>query len=601
MPPHFAKFVASRLHEISKLTFIILLGSALAVASQVAIKPGTDIVSVVNSSPAGTTFIIYPGTYRLTSPIAPKDGDTFIGQTACAPPKTACPAVLSGSKLLTSFQHSGSYYYVTGQTQQGEIFITTTQCLKGYPGCLYAEDLFFDGKPLLHVTSLSEVSPGTWYFDYPNQTIYFYDNPAGHRVEASATPAAFRSTANNVTIKYLTIEEFAAPVTLAAIGMRDAPSTKKGANWVTEYNEIMLNHGAGVRVNFGSQVLNNYIHTNGNFGVQGGTLINFPMGITPPSVPSRILIQGNEIAFNDFAFVKPDYGAGGVKVGNTRGVVLRNNYIHNNLGTGFHADTNNIDTVAEGNTINDNTEQGLFNEVGYAATFRNNVLRRNGYTHANHDEWMYGASILSSASQSVEAYCNTVEVSAQGGNGMNVIAQARPGYVSKNNYYHHNTVIFDGNSGWNGGAYNDPAQTNFFKVNHFDYNRYHVTGMAQSSFPWEKKLNPFPGFQNKGAETHGSADTNYKISAPTVAITAPAEGANVSGTVKVTGTAKDGVAITKVEFYQDWKLKSTASGTSPFTFDWNASAVAAGSHVLTAMAYNADGIRSCYAVQVTVP
>jgi hypothetical protein len=592
---------SSLCQTISKLVLIISCGSGMALAAaQVTIQPGTNIVTAVNNAAAGTTFVIYPGTYRLTAPIVPKTGDTFIGQTACAPPTTSCPAILSGSKLLTSFQHSGSYYYVTGQTQQGETLITTTQCLPGYLACLYPEDLFFDGVPKLRVTALSDVGPGTWFFDYANQTIYFSDNPTGHTVETSATPAAFQSSANNVTIKYLTVEEFAVPVLLGAIGMNDTISPTLGANWTTEYSEIMLNHGSGVKVVFGSQVLNNYIHNNGNLGVGGGTLMG-ALTVTPPSVTSGILVEGNEVSYNNYAYVKPNYGAGGVKFGNTRGAVLRGNYIHDNLGSGFHADTNNINTLAEGNTINDNTEEGLFNEIGYAATFRNNVLRRNGYTHPDHNEWMYGANILSSVSQGVQAYCNTVEVSSQGGNGMDISAQPRAGYTSGNNYYHHNTVTFDGNEGWNGALNGDRAETQFYSLNRFDYNQYHVPGMTQSSFPWEQKSNAFATFRSMGPEPHGTADTNYQASAPTVAITSPADQATASGTLSVAGTATGSLAISKVEFYVDWTLQSTAGGTSPFNFSWNTSGATAGAHTLAAMAYNTDGISSCNAITVNVP
>lgn len=577
------------------------LASTLASAGTVAVKPGANIVSLVNSSPAGTTFVIYPGTYRLSVPIAPKTGDKFIGQTACAPPKTVCPAVLSGSRLLTKFQRSGSYYYATGQTQQGQIYITATQCLPGHLGCFYSEDLFFDGKPLLHVTDLSQVVSGTWYFDYANNTIYFYDNPVGHVVEASVAAAAFQGNGNDVTIQGLTIKEFAAPITAGAIGMYGgAASTRAAANWIIQNNEILLNHGDGVRINFGYRILNNYIHDNGNLGIGGGTLIG-AITTAPESTPSNILIQGNEIAYNNYAEVKPDFGAGGVKIGNTRGVSLIRNYIHDNLGTGFHADTNNIDTLADGNTVEDNTEEGLFNEISYSATFRNNVLRRNGYVHADHNEWMYGANILSSTSHDVTAYCNTVEVSAEGGNGMNIIAQGRTGYTSANNYFHHNTVIFDGASGWSGGANADPLETQFFALNHFDYNRYHLPGMAQSAFPWQKALNDFSKFQTVGAEPHGTADTNYRVSAPVVSITAPANGSAASGTLSLTGTATDSVAVSKVEFYVDWVLKSTDGGTSPFRFSWSTTGMAAGSHVLAAMAYNTDGIRSCNAITVTIP
>jgi len=577
------------------------LSSTLASAGTVAVKPGANIVSLVNSNPAGTTFLIYPGTYRLTAPIAPKTGDRFIGQTTCAPPNTACPAILSGSRVLTSFQHSGSYYYATGQTQQGQTLITSAQCMSGYPGCMYPEDLFFDQKPLLHVTSLADVVSGTWYFDYSTKTIYFYDNPSGHTVETSVIPAAFQSTANDVTIEYLTIKEFAVPTTLGAIGISGNASTTLGANWVIDDNEVLLNHGAGVRVNFGYRIVNNYLHNNGELGISGGTLTNAgPDGLTAPSLASGILIQGNQIAYNNYSYVLPESGAGGVKLGNTRGVVLRGNYIHNNLGDAFHADTNNIDTLAEGNTVSYNTEQGLFSEIGYSAIFRNNILVGNGYTHPNGTDWLYAASILSSNSQNVSAYCNTIEVVAQGGNAMSIIEQSRPGYSAQGNYFHHNTVIFEGNSGWSGLA-TPLTDAAFYTSNKSDYNQYHEPNLTTHSYPYMKAVHDFAQFQADGAEPNGTADTNYLSNAPVVTITSPAEGATVSGTVAIKGTATDSAGIGKIELFLDWNQIATASGTSPFTLDWNASNATAGAHIVTVMAFSTSGVRSCYATNVNVP
>jgi hypothetical protein len=584
------------IRKVTTLALIAFCGAAVAVcqAATVNISPGMDIPSVVNANPAGTTFVIYPGTYRLGARISAKNGDIFIGQTSCAPPQTPCTAILNGSRLLTSFKTSGVYYYVTGQTQQGQVTITTAQCQNPYPGCLYPEDLFFDDKPLVHVTTLADVGPGKWFFDYPANTIYFYDNPAGHKVETSVTPAAFDpGPANNVTIKGLTVEKFATPIVFGAVaGALGSPSSTTGANWLIENNEIRLNHGDGVRINFGSRILNNYLHNNGDLGVGGGTASG--------TLASGVVIQGNEISYNNYAHVKPTSGAGGAKFGLSLGLVFRGNYVHNNEGDGFHADMGVVNALVDGNTITDNTEQGAFHEISFAATYRNNKLLRNGYIYPNGTDWLYAANLLSSNSQNVEAYCNTVEVSAQGGNGIDIIAQDRPGYVSNNNHFHHNVVVFQGNSGWTGGA--SPNQANFFSVNRFDYNTYHLPDLSRHAFLWDKATNTFAQFQAAGQDTHGSADTKYTTVVPTVVITSPTDGSTVAGTVGITGNAQDSTSISKVELYVDWSLKSTEAGSSfPFNLTWNTSGVSAGKHTVAAMAYNAEGVRACYAVTVNVP
>ncbi|MGB6842270.1 MAG: hypothetical protein WBE16_14870, partial [Candidatus Sulfotelmatobacter sp.] len=213
-------FVPRRNFTILALIAFCSLAVAVSQAATVEIHPGQDIPSVVAANPAGTTFLIYPGLYRLVEHIVPKNGDSFIGQTACAPPQTSCPAILSGSRrvgYLATF--NGKNYQVTGQTQQGIMSEPTDACEPGFLACNRPEDLFFDSVPYQHLyaTSMPAIGPGQWWFDYATHTIYFHDNPAGQTVETSVLDTAFQSLANNVTIQYLTIKEFASPIQRGAV------------------------------------------------------------------------------------------------------------------------------------------------------------------------------------------------------------------------------------------------------------------------------------------------------------------------------------------------------------------------------------------------
>ncbi len=75
---------------------------------------------------------------------------------------------------------------------------------------------------------------------------------------------------------------------------------------------------------------------------------------------------------------------------------------------------------------------------------------------------------------------------------------------------------------------------------------------------------------------------------PTVAITAPASNAAVSGTVSVTASAADNVGVTKVEFYLNGILKVTDTST-PYLYSLSSTALAAGTNTLMAKAYDAAG------------
>jgi hypothetical protein len=99
---------------------------------------------------------------------------------------------------------------------------------------------------------------------------------------------------------------------------------------------------------------------------------------------------------------------------------------------------------------------------------------------------------------------------------------------------------------------------------------------------------------------NGSGGGGGDTTAPTVSITAPANGATVSGTVSVTASASDNVGVTKVEFYLDGVLKSTDT-TSPYSWSWDTTTAANGTHSLTSKAYDAaNNVGTSAAVSVTV-
>ncbi|WP_224368939.1 Ig-like domain-containing protein [Hyalangium versicolor] len=78
------------------------------------------------------------------------------------------------------------------------------------------------------------------------------------------------------------------------------------------------------------------------------------------------------------------------------------------------------------------------------------------------------------------------------------------------------------------------------------------------------------------------------LSPPVVGFTSPAEGATLTGTVTVSGTATDDVGVTKVELY-DGATLVTYKTTAPYNISWNTRTAANGSHPLTLKAYDVAG------------
>jgi chitodextrinase len=87
--------------------------------------------------------------------------------------------------------------------------------------------------------------------------------------------------------------------------------------------------------------------------------------------------------------------------------------------------------------------------------------------------------------------------------------------------------------------------------------------------------------------------------APSVSLTAPAAGANVSGTVSVQADASDNVGVASVQFLLDGNSLGAADTSAPFSASWDTTAAANGSHTLSARARDAAG-NSTTATNVTV-
>src|SRR5439155_511657 len=97
------------------------------------------------------------------------------------------------------------------------------------------------------------------------------------------------------------------------------------------------------------------------------------------------------------------------------------------------------------------------------------------------------------------------------------------------------------------------------------------------------------------ATTPAPADTTP----PAVSITAPANGATVSGTITVSATASDNVGVAGVQFKLDGANLGAQDTTAPYSVSWNSTASTNGSHTLTAVARDAAG-NSATSAAVTV-
>jgi glucose/arabinose dehydrogenase len=96
---------------------------------------------------------------------------------------------------------------------------------------------------------------------------------------------------------------------------------------------------------------------------------------------------------------------------------------------------------------------------------------------------------------------------------------------------------------------------------------------------------------NSAASNEASGTVTGDATAPTVAITAPAEGATVSGSVTITATASDNVGVVGVQFKVDGLNVGAEDTSAPYSAAWDTTTAANGSHEVTAEARDAAGNR----------
>jgi len=427
-------------------------GERASTGSVYYLTPGSNVAAAVQNAPAGSTFHLAAGTYRMQS-IVPKNGDHFIG---------APGAVVSGARRLTTWDHSGALWSVGGQTQRG--FISNFQCLPDHPACNLSQDLFIDDAIQRRVTRLSDVATGSWYFDTAAHRIYITTDPTNHRVETSVAPLAFSGPAANVTIDGLIVEKYATPAGNGAV------AGDSGSAWIMRSSELRYNHGAGAVLGNGMQLLDSHVHHNGLDGVEARYV-------------SDVLIQDNEISYNNTAGFHTYCCGGASKFWSTLRLTARGNYVHHNYGKGLWTDTDNRQTLYEQNTVTSNSDQGIYHEVSYSAVIRYNYVARNGFRNVNNV--LSGAGILLASSSSVEIYGNTVVGNAHG---IGIRQQTRGSGIlgpweTHDVYVHDNDVSMS--TGLTGMVVLDVADNSYFtsRNNRFERNTYSLGTLTQP-FAW---------------------------------------------------------------------------------------------------------------------
>ncbi|HXY42710.1 MAG TPA: right-handed parallel beta-helix repeat-containing protein, partial [Acidimicrobiales bacterium] len=255
------------------------------------------------------------------------------------------------------------------------------------PGTTY---YFASGTHTLPAGPYSQITAGTsdTYVGAPGAIL------SGSDLNDFAITAPLSSTASDVTVEYLTIEDFTPP------GGNGAVNTNGGIGWTITHDTVEDNSpGAGVMIGSDDVVSDDCLTANGEYAFDAYSTYG-TSSLT--GGPERITLSGNEISYNDTCNWETDSpdpvpsadipancgGAsqaagcgcsGGGKFWRVDGATVTDNYVHNNYNVGIWVDTDNTGFDVSGNVFFDNWSIALQYEVSYNAQITGNNFVDNAW------------------------------------------------------------------------------------------------------------------------------------------------------------------------------------------------------------------------------
>lgn len=291
----------------------------------------------------------------------------------------------------------------------------------------------------------------------PKSNQEFVGEPGAIMDGVGAMTYAFTGSATGVKISGIEIQNYAGGTNKGAINAR-------GAGWVISDCEVHNIDNVGISIVGGSTISGCYIHHNGTLGVyvDGG---------------SNSRLEANEIAFNNYDQTTSTVeNTAGAKFYNTTGLVVNNNYVHDNKGRGLWTYSSNVDTLYSNNTVEDNWWAGIFHDLSGAVTISGNTITGNGSMASSNEVHHHGG--IEILGPNAEVTNNTL---INNHNGVVVVGYGLDdqGLRPDNTVIVGNTIIDSGNTGivTNG-------STSVFSTATIDSNEYHYTDTGGSYWVW---------------------------------------------------------------------------------------------------------------------
>ena len=477
--------ILGRLHALtafSCLLLVVLVGVGLRVEPVEAATCTESLQARIDAATSGGTVLAEPCIYReqiiIEKPI------TLVGQPG---------SEIRGSDVWQGWRKKSGGRWVSAPSvpplpqDQVNIF-----CMPDTSRCKLPEQVFFDGKPLIQVTSLP--TKANQFFVNADRKVILMRDPRGHTLEVTTRQhwVLGTSSADGVSIEGWTMKHAGTEGRSAALMNRPEVQDNGGERWTVKNSVLSDGHAAIISLTGAPshEILANKILRAGMLGIKGAG--------------RGSVIRSNEIAYGNTERYCYDANCGigetgGVKLGLVSDTILDQNVVHDNFGKGIHYDVNCSNNIASNNRIFNNARVGLHMELCYSGKMFGNTVYQNGYATPESNR---GTGIMTSSSENIEIYDNVV---AYNPGGIVVQTRSRPDHeLTHDVFVHHNTIVSQAKYPalvWKG----DNDAFTVLANNRGSDNRYHypVAENSGARFYWEGAIKRLDAFNSTQGEENG--------------------------------------------------------------------------------------------------
>lgn len=340
--------------------FVSPSGSDTAAGTQAA--PYRTISKATSAVPNGGTVVIRGGRYPEY---------VVVTKTVTIQNYPGEAVWLDGAQPVTGWVADGSIWRRDGWTTRFDSSPTFTKGAPDYtepgwrfvntdyPMAAHPDQVFVDGVALRQVSTRAQVTLGTFYLDEVGSRLYIGSAPVGHTVEASTLSKALSVRAPGVVVRGIGVRRYAPSVHQMGAVTLEAP----GATM----ENVVITDSASLDISvLGADV------TLRRLTVTRAGLLGIHARFA-----DRLLLESSLVTGNNVEHFNQAPTAGGMKIGQTRGITVRGSYFSDNDGTGMWEDMSCFDSLIYGNSFANNGQHGLFLEISAKAIVADNLFTGN--------------------------------------------------------------------------------------------------------------------------------------------------------------------------------------------------------------------------------